>query len=115
MNNYLFAHHLLKKLIHATNILVIVPAQSQLLQILQTLLVYPCLMIRNPHNFEGTSLGRYVGCKKDVLYHFINNVGINWRRFIYQINLQLRKKMTVRSDHHDTTTYPVIDDTDFPE
>lgn len=29
-----------------------------LLQVLQTLLVYPCFMIRNPYHFDKTALGR---------------------------------------------------------
>lgn len=86
-----------------------------LLQVLQTLLVYPCFMIRNPYNFGKTALGRYVGCKKDVFYRFMNDAGIDWRKVAYHISLQLWKRMRVRSDHQGTTTCLIIDDTDFPK
>ena len=86
-----------------------------LLQVLQTLLVYPYFMIRNPYIFDGTALGHHVGCKKDVFYRFMNDAGINWHKLSYHINLQLWKKMTVRSDPQDMTTCPMIDDTDFPK
>lgn len=86
-----------------------------LLQVLQTLLVYPCFMIRNPYNFDKTPLGHHVGCKKDVFYRFMNDASINWRKLSYHINLQLWKKMTVRSDHRDAVTCLMIDDTDFPK
>lgn len=86
-----------------------------LLQVLQTLLVYPCFMIRNPYNFDRTALGRFVGCKKDVFYRFMNDAGIDWRKVGYHTSLQLWRKMTVRSDHQGTTTCLIIDDTDFPK
>lgn len=86
-----------------------------LLQVLQTLLVYPCFMIRNPYHFDKTPLGRHVGCKKDVFYRFMNDASINWRKLSYHINLQIWKKVTVRSDHQDTTVCLMVDDTDFPK
>lgn len=48
-----------------------------LLQAFQTLLLYPYFIIRNPHNYGGSSLSRLMDCKKDVFYRFMNNPNIN--------------------------------------
>ena len=43
------------------------------LQVLQLLLLFPCFMIKNAYNYGSSSLGRLVGCQKDVFYRFLSN------------------------------------------
>lgn len=86
-----------------------------LLQVFQTLLLYSCFMIRNPYNYGGSSLSRLVDCKKDVFYRFMNHPGIDWRKLLYHLNLQLWSKIRVRSGHKSENTCLIVDDTDYPK
>lgn len=86
-----------------------------LLQVFQTLLQFPCFMVRNPYNYEGSSLSRLIDCKKDVFYRFMNNPGIDWRKLLYHLNLQLWSKIRVRSEHKSENTCLIVDDTDYPK
>ena len=86
-----------------------------LLEVFQVLLLYPCLMIRNPYNFSKSSLNHFFACKKDVFYRFMSNPDIDWRKLVYHLNLQLWSKIRVRSDHKDCTTCLIVDDTDYPK
>ncbi len=86
-----------------------------LLQVFQTLLIYPCFLIRNPYQFNKSALSSLLGCQKDVFYRFMENDAINWRKVLYHLNLQLWKKVQVRSDHRKATTCLMVDDTDYPK
>ena len=86
-----------------------------LLQVFQTLLLFPCFMIRNPYNYGGSSLSHLMDCKKDVFYRFMNNPGIDWRKLLYHLNLQLWSKIRVRSGHKSENTCLIVDDTDYPK
>lgn len=85
------------------------------LQVFQTLLLYPCFMIRNPYHFSESSLGNLLGCKKDVFYRFMSDSRIDWRKLVYHLTLQLWRKIKVRSEHRENTTCLIVDDTDFPK
>ena len=67
-----------------------------LLQVFQALLLYPCFMIRNPYHFGESSLSHLLGCKKDVFYRFMSNPNIDWRKLVYNLNMQLWSKIKVR-------------------
>lgn len=84
-----------------------------LLQVFQTLLL--CFMIRNPYNYNCSSLSRLIDCKKDVFYRFMNNLGIDWRKLLYHLNLQLWFKIGIRSEHKPDNTCLIVDDTDYPK
>lgn len=86
-----------------------------LLQVFQTLLLFPCFMIRNPYNYDGSSLSSLMTCKKDVSCRFMNNPGIDWRKLLYHLNLQLWSKIRVRSEHKSENTCLIVDDTDYPK
>ncbi len=86
-----------------------------LLQVFQTLLMYPCFMVRNPFNFHDSSLSHILPCKKDVFYRFMSNPQIDWRKLLYSLNSQLWNKIRVRTDHKEGTTCLIVDDTDYPK
>lgn len=86
-----------------------------LLQVFQTLLLYPCFMIRNPYHFHDSSLSHFLGCKKDVFYRFMSNPKIDWRKLVYHLNMQLWSKIKIRSEHKEGTTCLIVDDTDYPK
>jgi hypothetical protein len=72
-------------------------------------------MIRNPFNIAGTPLGSKLGCRKDVIYEFLNDARTDWRKLLYHITSQLWNKIRVRSDHEANDTCLMVDDTDFPK
>jgi len=86
-----------------------------LLNVFVCLLIGPCFMIRNPYNYTGSPLSGLMGCKKDVFYSFLRDVRINWRKLMYQVNVQLWTRIEVRSDYKERTTCLMVDDTDFPK
>lgn len=86
-----------------------------LLQVFQTLLLYPCFMVRNPYNYGGSSLSRLLDCKKDVFYRFMSHPGIDWRKLLYHLNIQLWSKIRVRSRHKSENTCLIVDDTTIPK
>ncbi len=54
-------------------------------------------------------------CKKDIFYRFMNNPGIDWRKLLYYLNLQLWSKIKVRSEHKSENACLIVDDTDYPK
>ena len=86
-----------------------------LLHVFQTLLLFPCFMVRNPYNYNSSTLSHLMGCKKDVFYRFMNNSNIDWRKLLYYLNLQLWTKIRVRSEHKSENTCLIFDDTDYPK
>lgn len=86
-----------------------------LLQVFQTLLMYPCFMVRNPFHFHSSSLSHVLHCQKDVFYRFMSNPQIDWRKLLYTLNIQLWNKIRVRTDHKEGTTCLIVDDTDYPK
>ena len=57
-------------------------SKYSLLQILTSLILFPCFMIRNPYNCPQTRLGSMIGCGKDVFYRFVQDARINWRKLL---------------------------------
>lgn len=43
------------------------------LQVLQILMLFPCLMIKNAYNYSTSALSSLFECKKDVFYRFLSN------------------------------------------
>lgn len=84
-----------------------------LLKVFVCLLIGPCFMIRNPYNYSGSPLSGLMSCKKDVFYSFLRDININWRKLMYNINVQLWNRIEARSDHKERTTCLMIDNTDF--
>lgn len=57
------------------------------------------------------------GGKKDVLYSYLSQDDINWRKVIYRITYWLLMKVTMRNDHKKSKlpTVLIADDTDLPK
>ena len=57
------------------------------------------------------------GGKKDVLYSYLSQDDINWRKVIYHIIYWLLMKVTMRNDHKKSKlpTVLIADDTDLPK
>lgn len=87
------------------------------LQVFQLLVLLPFFAIRGISHYEGSALSRMFGGKKDVLYSFLSQDGINWRKVIYRITNWLLMKVTVRGDHKESKlpTVLIADDTDLPK
>lgn len=45
----------------------------------------------------------------------MNNPGIDWRKLLYYLNLQLWSKIKVRSEHKSENACLIVDDTDYPK
>lgn len=84
-------------------------SKYSLLQILTSLILFPCFMIRNPYNFSNTRLGGMIGCGKDVFYRFAQDDRINWRKLLYHLTMQLWNKIRFRSDHKNCTSCLIVD------
>lgn len=87
------------------------------LQVFQILVLLPFFAIKGFSHYEGSVLNRMFGGKKDVLYTYLSQDGINWRNVIYRITNWLLAKVTVRNDHQKSKlpTVLIADDTDLPK
>ena len=45
----------------------------------------------------------------------MSNPQIDWRKLLYNLNIQLWNKIRVRTDHKEGTTCLIVDDTDYPK
>lgn len=85
------------------------------LQVLQLLLLFPCFMIKNAYNYGSSSLGRLVGCQKDVFYRFLSNDSHDWRKILGKLSCRLWKKIQREYPNSDSPICLMVDDTDFPK
>ena len=86
------------------------------LQVLQILLLFPCLMIKNAYNYSTSALSCLFDCKKDVFYRFLSNEQHDWRRILEIVSLQLWKKAREKgTSDGDTPVCLMVDDTDYPK
>ena len=67
--------------------------------------------------YSCPALSKLFHCKKDVFYRFLRDDNIDWRNILYRFNLQVIKKIAIRSDNQksDTPVCLVVDDTGMPK
>ena len=87
------------------------------LQVFQILVLLPFFAINGFSHYEGSALNRMFGGKKDILYSYLSQDGINWRKVIYRITNSLLTSVIVRNDHKKSKMPAVLiaDDTDLPK
>ena len=87
------------------------------LQVFQLLVLLPFFAIKGLSHYDGSALSRMFGGKKDVLYSYLSQDGINWRKVIYRMTSRLLMRVTVRDDHKKSKlpTVLIADDTDLPK
>lgn len=87
------------------------------LQVFQILVLLPFFAINGFSHYEGSALNRMFGGKKDILYSYLSQDGINWRKVIYRITNSLLISVIVRKDHKKSKmpTVLIADDTDLPK
>ena len=83
--------------------------------VLSMLIIFPCLLIKNPLGYTKSSFGRLCGASKDVFYRFMNDDSLDWRKIMSHITGQLWRRMSVRADHGDSPVCLIVDDTDYPK
>ena len=87
------------------------------LQVFQILVLLPFFAINGFSHYEGSALNRMFGGKKDILYSYLSQDSINWRKVIYRITNSLLISVIVRNDHKKSKmpTVLIADDTDLPK
>ena len=87
------------------------------LQLLQLLLLFPFFMVRDAYSYSTSALGNIFHLEKDTFYRFMRNDDINWRNILYQLNLQLIRRISCRTDSKKTArpVCLIADDTDLPK
>lgn len=85
------------------------------LQVLQTLLLFPCFMVRNAYNYGASFLSKIVECHKDVFYRFLSDEDHDWRRILGAFTRRLWNMIQRRSPNPDSPVCLMVDDTDFPK
>lgn len=83
--------------------------------VLSMLIMFPCLLVKNPSGFTKSSFGKLCGASKDVFYRFINDDSFDWRKIMNHVTGQLWRKISVRSDHSGHPVCLIVDDTDYPK
>lgn len=85
----------------------------RLLTVFQCLLLFPCFGIRNAYrNQKYGMLGPLIKAQKDVFYRFMENPGVDWRKALWSISVQLWRQIRLRSDHKAEDVCLILDDTD---
>lgn len=87
------------------------------LQVFQILVLFPFFAIKGYSHYAGSALSRMFGGKKDMLYSYLSQDNINWRKVIYRITNRLVKQVVIRDDHKKSRLPKVLiaDDTDLPK
>ena len=83
--------------------------------ILSMLIIYPCLLVKNPFSYAQSSFGKLCGASKDVFYRFLNDDSFDWRKIMSHITGQIWRRVSVRTDHSDSPVCLIVDDTDYPK
>lgn len=83
--------------------------------VLSMLIIFPCLMVKNPFSYSKSSFGKLCGASKDVFYRFLNDDSFDWRKIMSHITGQLWRRVRVRTDHTDNPVCLIVDDTDYPK
>ncbi|MCM1336805.1 MAG: transposase [Candidatus Amulumruptor caecigallinarius] len=83
--------------------------------VLSMLIMFPCLLVKNPFDYAKSSFGSLYGASKDVFYRFINNDTFDWRKIMNHITGQLWRKVSIRADHAGHPVCLIVDDTDYPK
>ena len=90
-------------------------SKYSLVWVLSILIMFPCMMVKNPYDYSKSSVGKLCGAAKDVFYRFLNNDSFDWRRIMNHITKQLWKRVCDRSDHTGFPVCVIVDDTDYPK
>lgn len=83
--------------------------------ILSMLIIFPCMLVKNPFCYTKSSFGRLCGASKDVFYRFINDDTLDWRKIMSHITGQLWRRVSARADHRGNPVCLIVDDTDYPK
>lgn len=83
--------------------------------ILSMLIMFPCLLAKNPYGYAKTAFGKLYGASKDVFYRFMNDASLDWRKIMNHITGQIWRRVAVRADHRDRPVCLIVDDTDQPK
>lgn len=90
-------------------------AQYSLEWILSILIMFPCLLVKNPYDYAKSPFGKLCGASKDVFYRFMNDANLDWRKIMNHITGQLWHRISVRADHGGKPVCLIADDTDYPK
>lgn len=87
------------------------------LQIFQIVLLLPFFAVVGFSHYPSSALSRMFGGKKDLLYSFMSQDNIDWRKIIYRITSKLITKITIRKDFKKSNLPAVLicDDSDLPK
>lgn len=83
--------------------------------ILSMLIMFPCMLVKNPVGYTKSSFGRLCGASKDVFYRFINDDSLDWRKIVSHVTGQLWRRVSGRTDHRGNPVCLIVDDTDYPK
>lgn len=81
------------------------------------LILFPLFEIKDISHYKQSSLYQIYKCGKDTFYRFLNNPLFDWRKFAYQINKRLIKRVEKSSYNADRKQIKclIADDTDLPK
>lgn len=83
--------------------------------VLSVLIIFPCMLVKNPYDYTKSRLAQICCAGKDVFYRFLNNDSLDWRRIMNHITGQLWRRVNERREHTGFPVCAIIDDTDFPK
>lgn len=80
------------------------------------LILFPFFQVKSACTYSDSALHRFLSCGKDVFYRLINSCSIDWRGLAYSINMQLLRKVQIKSEPSDSgPRCLIVDDTDLPK
>lgn len=87
------------------------------LQVFQLLALLPFFAIKGFSHYPASAQSRMFGGKKDLLYSYMAQDDIDWRKVTYRITCWLITKVTVRKDYKKSAlpTVLIADYTDLPK
>jgi hypothetical protein len=79
------------------------------------LLLFPFFKVQDVWHFQTSNLYPIFQHGKDMLYRFLNESSINWRKVSYRLTMQLIAKTKQNSTTKNRPSCLIIDDTDLPK
>jgi hypothetical protein len=81
------------------------------------LILFPLFEIKDISHYSQSAIYQIYKCGKDTFYRFLNNPLFDWRKFAYQINKRLIKRVENNSYNADNEPIKclIADDTDLPK
>lgn len=86
-------------------------------QLFEIVLLLPFVAVKGFSHYASSALSRMFGGKKDILYSFMQQDEIDWRKLVSRISIKLIRMVTVRKDFKKShlPTVLICDDTDLPK